>query len=105
MSAEFALGHKAVLDQQTESLCKERSRVYARLSAMSSLQSYPSQANFILIRIKQGDANQLCESLKEAGILIKNLAKSKGVLNNCIRVTIGKPEENDAFLDALANNI
>ena len=105
VSAEFALKHKSVLDQQTELLRLERARVYERLCKIAALQAYPSQANFILIRVKQGDANQVFAALKEKGILIKNLANSPGVLNNCLRVTIGKPEENDVFLDALVNCI
>jgi len=101
MSAEFALEHKVVLDQQTASLKSERSRVYEQLKTVSALQVFPSQANFVLVRVIQGDVNQIFEQLKQAGILIKNLANSPGMLKNCLRLTIGKPEENDALLEAI----
>jgi len=103
VSAEFALKYKSILDQQTNSLCQERSRVYERLCSMPGLQVFPSQANFILVRVQQGDASQLFEKFKENNILIKNLAKSTGVLNNCLRITIGKPEENNALMAVLDN--
>ena len=103
VSAEFALKHKPILDKQTASLCHERSRVYEHLCSISALQVFPSQANFILVRVKRGDANQLFETFKENNILIKNLAKSTGVLNNCLRITIGKPEENNALMAVLDN--
>ncbi|NOY67790.1 MAG: histidinol-phosphate transaminase [Gammaproteobacteria bacterium] len=101
VSAEFALKYKSVLDQQTDNLCQQRARVFDRLSALPALQVFPSQANFILVRVRQGDANSLFEKLKEAGILIKNLARSEGILNNCLRLTIGRQEENDALLEVL----
>jgi histidinol-phosphate aminotransferase len=47
-----------------------------------------------------GDATHIYEKLKEAGILIKNLNKP-GPLKNCLRVTVGTPEENSAFIAEL----
>ncbi len=99
VSAEFALRHKDVLDQQTDLIRQERSRLYAQLMSIKGLTVYPSEANFILIRVSDGRANALFEALKSGGVLIKNLANAGGLLQDCLRVTVGKPEENDKFIE------
>jgi histidinol-phosphate aminotransferase len=68
---------------------------------MPSIKAYPSSANFILFKTLQHSANEVFAALKTQGILIKNLSPQGGLLHNCLRVTIGKPEENQAFLTAL----
>lgn len=100
-SVAFALRHKDVLDQQTEALKRERSRLFHLLQTVPGLEACPSQANFILFRVMGGQADDLFEGLKKAGILIKNLSRSGDLLADCLRVTVGKPEENDRFLEAI----
>jgi histidinol-phosphate aminotransferase len=100
-SAEFALHHKTLFDQQTRLICAERARVFAVLIAIGGITPYPSAANFILFRTPAGRASAIFAELKARGVLIKNLSPQGGVLADCLRVTIGKPSENDAFLSAL----
>lgn len=100
-TAEFALMHEDFLVQQTRQIRADREQMLQALQAMPSLKVYPSEANFILLRCLQKSANQVFNSLKEQGILIKNLAPQAGLLDNCLRVTIGTHEENSAFLSAL----
>jgi len=100
-SAEFALQNRKVLDQQTDQICKDRELLFAELNKIDGLTVYPSQANFILFRTPGGKATVIFEGLKEEGVLIKNLDKAGGLLKDCLRVTVGKPEENAAFLAAL----
>ena len=57
--------------------------------------------NFILFRLIGRDAGRVFESIRDAGVLIKNMNAQTGALENCLRVTVGKPEENTAFLAAL----
>ena len=47
------------------------------------------------------DADSVFNSLKDKGVLIKNMHPAGGVLENCLRVTVSTPQENHAFLDAL----
>ena len=76
---------------------------------MPTLQVFPSQANFILFRVLSNDgnniknrsANDVFESIKQSGLLIKNMRADVGVLKNCLRVTVGTADENLAFIDAL----
>ncbi len=102
LTADFALQHKAVFEQQTQTICSERGRVFAALQHTNGITAYPSAANFILFKTLPGQANAVFAAIKQQGVLIKNLNPQGGLLVDCLRVTIGKPEENDAFLQALA---
>lgn len=100
-SAEFALEHRDVLDAQTAQIRADRATLQAALMALPGLTVYPSEANFILFRTPAGQADALFAGLRERGILIKNLAGAGGPLAECLRVTVGTPKENAAFLAAL----
>jgi len=97
--AVTALGHRDVIEHQISLLISERERLYNALSKLPGVTAYPSETNFIMIRTAV-DASEVHKKLKQAGILIKNLNKP-GPLRNCLRVTIGTPEENKEFLDRL----
>lgn len=101
-SAEFALQHKQVLDEQTEAIRADRQRLYEALSTLDGVQVYPSQANFLLLRVAGGRAGAVFAHLREQGVLIKNLDSSGGMLRGCLRVTVGRPEENQRFLEVFA---
>jgi histidinol-phosphate aminotransferase len=94
-----ALKHKAVISRQISLLISERERLYNELSKLRNVIVYPSETNFIMYRTAS-DASDIHRKLKQAGILIKNLNKP-GPLKNCLRVTIGTPEENSEFLKRL----
>ncbi len=101
VTAEFALKNQALFTEQTEQICLDRAIVLEKLNQLSGITAYPSSANFILFKTKENQATEIFEGLKNRGILIKNLSPQGGLLEDCLRVTVGKPEENDAFLDAL----
>jgi histidinol-phosphate aminotransferase len=100
-SAAFALDHHAVFDEQARLIREERAALDGALRVIEGLQVYPSQANFILYRAPAGRAGAIFESLKARGVLIKNLSGQGGVLADCLRVTVGTPEENARFVEAL----
>jgi histidinol-phosphate aminotransferase len=99
-AAEFALDHVEVLEAQAAALVAERGRVMQALTQLAGVEAFPSQANFLLIRV--ADAPACFAGLRARGVLIKNLHGGHPLLENCLRVTIGTPQENDAFLAALA---
>lgn len=103
ITAQFALTHQEFLLAQTRDICRQRGEVLAALQGMEGIESYPSAANFILIKTLDRAADVVFISLKNQGVLIKNLSPQGGILHNCLRVTIGKQEENRAFLAALRN--
>jgi histidinol-phosphate aminotransferase len=97
--AAYVLGRGDVLEGQAAAIRGERARLHARLSGLRGLEVFPSDANFILFRTPGAAA--AFESLKRQGILIKKLDGSHPMLKNCLRVSIGTPEQNDRFVDAL----
>ncbi|MEE9339765.1 MAG: histidinol-phosphate transaminase [Methylococcaceae bacterium] len=105
VTAEFALKNQTLFDQQTQQICRDRAFVLEQLNQLSSITAYPSSANFILFKTKENQADIIFDGLKKHNILIKNLSPQGGILTDCLRVTIGKPEENKAFLDALSINL
>jgi histidinol-phosphate aminotransferase len=105
MTGRFALQHKPVFDEQARKIRDARAELLAGLQGMSSLAVYPSEANFILFRVPPGRADAIYQGLQQAGILIKNLHGSADTLRDCLRVTVGLPEENRAFLVALAQQL
>lgn len=104
-TARFALAHQAFLLEQTRQICAQRRVVLTTLQSMEGIKAFPSSANFILFQTLNQSADEIFASLKKQGILIKNLAPQGGMLSQCLRVTIGKPEENQAFLDALERTL
>jgi histidinol-phosphate aminotransferase len=100
-TAHFALTHHAIFDGQTQLICTERTRVYEQLCNIDDITAYPSAANFVLFKTPENKATDIFIAIKAQGVLIKNLSPQGGLLADCLRVTIGKPEENQAFLAAL----
>lgn len=101
ISAAFALDHVALLTDQARRIRADRERLAAALASLPGVTVFPSATNFLLLRVAAGDADCLFNSLHKAGVLIKNLHRSGESLRDCLRVTVGTPEENQAFLTAL----
>ena len=101
LSADFALQHLALFNQQTEQIRADRERLFAALKEIPGIRPYPSQANFILLRLTRRDAPAVFEGLKQAGILVKNLHGAHPLLAQCLRITVGTAQENAALLQAL----
>jgi histidinol-phosphate aminotransferase len=103
VSAQFVLEHTDVLDEQAASICAARNNLLETLNSIDGIKAYPSAANFILFRVKGADA--VFAGLKAKGVLIKNLNPAGGALRDCLRVTVGTPDENTAFIEALKGSI
>jgi histidinol-phosphate aminotransferase len=106
-AADFMLDRRALLDEQAALLRAERERLLGRLRALPGVTAFGSAANFILFRLAGGSAaaDRVFAQLKARGILIKNRAHVHPLLAGCLRVTVGAPAENDAFLTALAASL
>lgn len=101
--AAKVLEHHDELERQAAAVRSERARLAARLLALPAVRVFPSQANFILVRVTDGP--RAFEGLKARGVLVKNLHGSHPLLEHCLRLTIGTPQENDRLLDALAQSL
>lgn len=77
----------------------EREKISAGLSQLD-VKVWPSSANFVLFRPNGRDAQEVWQALVDRSVLIRSYARSPG-LENCLRVTVGSPAENDRFLAEL----
>lgn len=98
-TAKFALQHFEVINDNVLKLKTERERLFAELSKTGRLKAFPSEANFITVRVP--DAVGLFETLKQNNILIKKLHGNHPLLDQCVRLTVGSPEQNDAVLSVI----
>ena len=100
-AAQFALMHHAVFDQQAGNICTDRQIMFESLKNMPQIDVWPSEANFLLFRVPAGSGVSVYEALKQQGVLIKSLSGGHSHLQDCLRVTIGTPAENQQFMAAL----
>jgi len=92
-----------VLLEQAERIKQTRDVLMAALQQIDGVQPYASEANFILFRI--ASATEVFVGLKQRGVLIKNLSGGHPMLNACLRVTVGTPQENAEFISALKDTL
>ena len=97
------LDHHEVLQQQAKQITRDREELYRQLSGIAAVRVYPSEANFLLFRVAKATA--VFEGLKQRGILVKNLNGGHPMLSDCMRVTVGTPEENERFVAALKDSL
>lgn len=90
--------NRALLEPGIEAIKHERTVLLEELAALPGAEVYPSQANFILVRIPQ--AHCIWEQLLERGILVRDFSSAPS-LENCLRITVGTEEENRALIEAL----
>ncbi|MBI4756491.1 MAG: histidinol-phosphate transaminase [Betaproteobacteria bacterium] len=88
-----------VLTDQAAAIIAERTVLLTALRGIPGVRAWDSAANFILLRV--ADAPGVFARLKAQGVLIKNLHGSHAQLANCLRVTVGTPEENARFIETL----
>jgi histidinol-phosphate aminotransferase len=87
------------LRDRVRDIIAERERLYRELQKTKLLKPYPSRANFIFCRVLKGDARGVYLKLQQRGILVRYF--DTPLLENGIRISVGKPEHTDALLKAL----
>jgi len=80
-------------------IIKERDRLFNELKRINFLKPFPSRANFILCSVIRGNASELWQKLQEKGILVRYF--DTPLLQNFIRISVGKPEHTDTLITAL----
>lgn len=94
-----ALENKSKKKEYAQILIAERKKLASSLESLGFVETvYPSQANFLLIKVK--DANSLYQDLLLKGIIVRNRSK-EALCKNCLRITVGTQEENQILLDIL----
>lgn len=102
-AANFLLDRQHVFNEQAALLCSERTRLSKELAALPGVMVFPSAANFLLIRVNSDkySGTDVYRNLLQRKVLVKNAGTMHPLLQNCLRITISTPVENDIFLDAL----
>ena len=95
----FALEHADEFARQAALLRGERERLQRELAALPGVTAFPSEANMILVRVP--DAAAVFQGMKAAGVLVKNVEGLHPLLKDCLRLTVGTPEDNALMIRAL----
>jgi len=99
----FALEHADEYARQAAQLRTERARLQAALRVLPGVRPYPSEANMILVRVP--DSQRAFDGLKARGVLVKHIAGLHPLLRNCLRLTVGTPDENELMIRALKESL
>lgn len=98
-----ALGESslAVARERVKLIRRERKRMTSALAALPNvLAVYPSEANFVFAALK--DKRPFIDAARRAGILVRAFGGDPTLID-CVRITIGRPEDNDRLLQAVAD--
>ena len=98
-----ALAFADEMDARVEALVTERHRLVESLTRLPGVTVFPSGANFVLVR-PDGDGHALWERLVERGVLVRDFSRWPR-LDDCLRITVGTPEENDRCIAALRDSL
>jgi histidinol-phosphate aminotransferase len=103
VAAAEVLRGRALLVPQQDAIRAERDRLLRELGGIPGVRAYPSAANFILFRVESPavtHADVFERLLDEHGVLVRDVSKYP-MLERCLRVNAGTPQEDDAFLAGL----
>ena len=94
---------KAFIEEAVRSVVEERERLFREMKKLEGVEVFPSRANFLLFRTPF-EAGKLHSELLKRGVLVRDMSYLPK-LERCLRVSVGKPEENDLFLEALEESL
>ncbi|MGI9118884.1 MAG: histidinol-phosphate transaminase [Acidimicrobiales bacterium] len=100
VAGRLALGFEGEMQARVAAVVAERQRIVIAMVELA-VHQWPSDANFVLFRPDGGDGHRVWQGLLDRGVLVRDCSSWPG-LEGCLRVTVGSPEEDDAFLSALA---
>jgi histidinol-phosphate aminotransferase len=99
----FALAHADEFARQAAVIRQEREHLIQTLSGWPWVTPFPSEANMVLVRVP--DSAKAFQGLKDRGVLVKHIAGLHPLLRNCLRLTVGTPEDNVRLLQALKESL
>ena len=99
VAVEESLKDINYLMNRVKAIIAERGRLFGELEKLEWLKPFPSQANFILCEILNGDGQGLRQKLQDRGILVRYF--DEPLLQKFVRFSVGKPEHTDALIKAL----
>jgi histidinol-phosphate aminotransferase len=99
LAGRLAVRYEAEMRARVAALVAERQRLATALGALP-VDTWPSGANFVLFRPRHRPGGEVWQGLVERSVLVRDCSAWPR-LDGCLRVTVGTPEEGDAFLAAL----
>ena len=87
------------LRDRVKDIVAERERLFGRLGELPFHRPIPSEANFVLCSVEKGDARSIHEALAGKGIFIRHF--DNPLLEHYLRISVGRPEDTDALIEAL----
>lgn len=87
--------NRARFEKSVDRIIEEREKLVEGISAIGGIEVWPSDSNYVLVRL--ADAGDVWQKLLDAGVLVRDFSKTQ-YLENCLRISVGSPEENDKFL-------
>ena len=99
--ARVVFANRAQFERGIDTIIEERERLEKALNMLPCVMAYPSESNYILFKVDERiDAAVVWERLFESGILIRDFSRAQ-YMENCLRVSVGTPDENTRFLETL----
>ena len=98
--AKIALENLEWVKENVKKVIEEREKLIEDLKKIDGVHVYPSVTNFLLVRFVKGDVNHIHRKLLEKGIITRNVG-SHPMLENCLRITVRKREENMVLVENL----
>jgi histidinol-phosphate aminotransferase len=97
----LALRYTDAMEERVAALVAERRRIVAGLDDLP-VEQWPSDANFVLFRPLGRSGDDVWQALVDRSVLVRNCSTwGHPRLVDCLRVTVGTPDEDDRFLSAL----
>jgi len=103
LAGRLALDFVDEMNERVAAIAGERGRMASAFAELA-VETWPSDANFLLFRPTARDAGAVWADLVSASVLVRDCSQWPG-LTGCLRVTVGLPEENDRFLAALTESL
>lgn len=100
---ELMLQNVDLINEKVQAVCADRDQLRSELERLGCT-VWPSATNFLLVRI-DGRANQVHSQLAAQGIAVKNMHNSHPLLDDCLRITVGTPQDNAQLIGLLQQSL
>ena len=94
------LDHCDLVNENIQKILSEKERLTNELLELNIVNTFPSEANFIMIETPT-QTPEMFDKLADKGVLVRDISKYHPRLENHLRISIGRPEENDRLIESL----
>jgi len=98
-AARASLQEREWIETHVQKIVEERERLFGMLQEINAIEPLPSASNFIFCRMRRGSASEVKFGLEKQGVLVRYY--NKPMLENAFRVSVGRPEQNETFIEQL----